>query len=464
MRAPSVRASAPPPRVHGVHVRVHAVGVHVVQLRQQERVGPRDPRGRPQRGARDALALARARHQHPRGRLAAPGGGGVGDGAPFRRPAREAGVAPLARQHLRLREPRPAQRVGEREVARAQPLLPLAPGAGEGHPERPPRRRVQAVGEQRPADRAHELPHPLRAVAHREVVDEERAVHVARGPSGPGGRRPARPVDGKELVLQDGGAQRHVVDGAAHPSRRRQPGLHVRRQPLRDPPRHGRRGEEQRRAPQHPPQRAPDPPRVVQVEGVRQLVGDDQLQPVVVERQGGLVHRRVRVDHHPVGGKGRGVAVGVVHVVADHQVHPAGGRPHQRGRELRVRRLRPVPRPPRERVQPLGVVHAEVGRVEGPPARVRRQLRPERRRREREGGEEAEGAGKEGHEKEKCESAKVRECESGTAAPPAVQFRRSPFPQYPSNPLRRETAGQFRLAHSGGGRLAGSLARLPEPA
>ena len=30
--------------------------------------------------------------------------------------------------------------------------------------------------------------------------------------------------------------------------------------------------------------------------------------------------------------------------------------------------------------------------------------------------------------------------------------------------MRRETAGQFRLAHSGEGRLAGCLARLPEPA
>ena len=45
--------------------------------------------------------------------------------------------------------------------------------------------------------------------------------------------------------------------------------------------------------------------------------------------------------------------------------------------------------------------------------------------------------------------------------PVGAQFA---FSRYPSRSVRRETAGQFRLAHSGAGRFAGSLAGLPEPA
>ena len=150
--------------------------------------------------------------------------------------------------------------------------------------------------------------------------------------------------------------------------------LVVDREPFCHPPGQIQIGKERGRAAEDVLREPPPSARAIEMEDVRELVRDDEREPVIVEAERQVVERRMRVHDHAIRGKGRRRSVREVDVVRDHEIdRPA--RLDELRREPRVRTLRAHRRASRRRLERWREVHVKVLRVDRAPVRVRHHLR-----------------------------------------------------------------------------------------
>ncbi len=291
--------------------------------------------------------------------------------------------APVGREARALHEPAAAgEGSGRRHRARAHGgAPPLGPGALRGGVLVPQRRKLLAPeraparggGRPRPDGRAlarDESGEALRAVARPEEAHEAAAEEVRDVPDGPVERGVHGVVERGERPVERERPRVHVEARAGVPARA---GVVLRLVQDREPLDEEGRGEAVR-----DPQLAEDPvergrhaAHAVEVEDVDVLVLNELAEPVAVVLQHRARGRRHRVEPQGVVGERRRGAVRVVHVVGEHDLRPARGRPAEDGREARARPLGLARDVLRERLLALVVVDAEVGRLDRAPAEGR---------------------------------------------------------------------------------------------
>ena len=293
-------------------------------------------------------------------------------------------LACAARQRLRLGDG--AER-GELVVQ------PFDPGAHLFAPRVPLARQRDVVedapGQARVAREVlDELGHDVAPVLVEQVLEEQRPVHVASAAAGPLGRVAAGRAEGLEAPLERGRPQHHLVIGAVHPAARGQRRLVPGREPLDHPPRdvRAREGQEGRQPSEQGAEEPAEPPGVVEVEDVGELVDDELLQPVVEVAQREVVGRGPRVEHDAVRRRVAGVAVRDVDVVGQDDVDGASRTRAEPRRQGLVRLLGHDAGPCRQVPEVLGERDAEVLGLEGPPRLVRRHLGRRRARRDEQTG------------------------------------------------------------------------------
>ena len=320
--------------------------------------------------ATDALAVA-AQVQAIEPRRTARVGGDV-DELRVRREAREArdeAVPRERRDHGAGRRCRARAAAGCADIAKRRRardrIPPRGPPLGEADPERRPRVGIVSPGEEPPARDFDEAPHARRVGAR----DRERAVEVDAVPTREPWRADGERVERRQPATERCGAGEHRELGAGKPTTATELGLVVHGQPLEDPRRRIRVGEEQCGAPEDALCATPDPSRAVEVEDVRQLVRHEDQVPVLVIAECRRVDRRPRVDHDPVAGIRRRVPVGEVDVVGEHQIHGAARR-HELRAQPRVGELGVPGRPPCEFLELSREVHTEMRRGERAPLEV----------------------------------------------------------------------------------------------
>ena len=293
-------------------------------------------------------------------------------------------LACAARQRLRLGDG--AER-GELVVQ------PFGPGVHLVAP-RVPLARQRDVVEDAPGqppvarDVLDEPGHRVGPVLVEQVLEEQRPVHVAAAASRPLGRIAPGRAQRLEAPLEGRRPQHHLVVGAMHAAARGQGRLVPGREPLDHPPRHVRAGEgEDGPGPRHAAEEGAEdpaePPGVVEVEDVRELVDDELLQPVVEVAQREVVGRGARVEHDAVRGRYAGRAVRDVDVVGQDDVDGSARTRAEPRRQGLVRPLGHESGPCRQVPEVFGERDAEVLGLEGPPRLVRRHLGRRRSRRAR---------------------------------------------------------------------------------
>ncbi|MYK69377.1 MAG: hypothetical protein F4020_07545, partial [Gammaproteobacteria bacterium] len=227
-------------------------------------------------------------------------------GAPVRE--RE-GEAPAVRGHLRVqRLARPAgerfaggerlqcgEGAGEAAVPEGERRAPLVPRLRERDAEGRTRRGVDPIGNQLARHLLHELPHARGVRAFHQVVEELGAVDVGAKSGRPHGAPAGDQGQRLEGVLENAGAQHHVLPGAVDTAGVRQRRLVVGGDPFGQPGGRGASGKEGPGggvAAQHRAQDAAHATRGIQVKDVHQLVRDHQLDPLVEIVEGPRVRGR----------------------------------------------------------------------------------------------------------------------------------------------------------------------------
>src|SRR5256885_670078 len=153
---------------------------------------------------------------------------------------------------------------------------------------------------------------------------------------------------------------------AAPPAAVRESRFVVGRESLDHPARLILVGEQSGSAAEHALQRAPDPPRAVEVKDVRELVRGDETQPAVVEQQAVVAGGRRDVDRDAARWKHRGEPVRRIDVVAQGEIHDTARRARLPGEEV-VRPLRLACLQQRDGAIRGPEVDTEMGRVQGAP-------------------------------------------------------------------------------------------------
>ena len=306
-----------------VQIGADDVGAREVELREEVAAARHRHAGAARVATSEPHAPSRRRDEVRRVGLAT-----VAAGVDERRvvhPARRGGEEAVRRQLA------PAgQRIATRRDAAAHRVAPLRVRAAERHAERAARRGVEPVRDELRRLRVDEAPDARFAVRAREPVDEQRAVAVRRLALGEARGAETQLVQSEQVAFRRAGARVHAVQRVVEATARREARLLVHGEPLGEPRRAVRVGKEVRRAPEHALRDAPDAARPIELEDVRQLVRDDELQPVLVEAEPGVLDRRHGEDDDPVRRRDDGVAVGVVRVVGDEQVDASTRRRERR--------------------------------------------------------------------------------------------------------------------------------------
>ena len=279
------------------------------------------------------------------------------------------GAARVARHPRRHGERRNARTAGATAHRARHRVGECAPPRGEGRAELVARGALEAPRVQSPRGALHKAFHGAVASVRAHRLDEHGAIHVRPATAGiVERRRGPRPQRSQRVV---GGAsiqdrhQRHPLGAPAVAEL----GLVVHREPLNEPRRRPRIGEEQRLPPEHRLRHAPPAARAVELEDVHQFVLHHEVKPVLAKTQRALVHRRSRKDHDARRRRHPRIPVGEVGVIGDHQVNAPARRLQQR-RKLGVRALGAPSAAPRHRFQSGGKMDVEVGRPEGAPGFV----------------------------------------------------------------------------------------------
>ena len=187
----------------------------------------------------------------------------------------------------------------------------------------------------------------------------------------------AQLIERRKLAAERGGTRDHRVMRAVRAPRAGEPRLLVDGESLDDPCRQIEVGKPERIPAEHALRRAPPSTGPIEVKEVSQLVRHQQRHPIlgVPKRRG--IDRRVRVDQQPVRRERERLAIRIVDVVGDDDVHrPA--RWHQRSGELRPCLFSRGRCPPRERLHVGREVHAKMRCVERAPLATRVDLRVRR--------------------------------------------------------------------------------------
>jgi hypothetical protein len=257
---------------------------------------------------------AAARHRHARApRVATPE-----PHAPSRRrdEVRCVGLASVAAGVDERRVVHPAWRGGEEAVRRqlapsgqrlppggdtpAHRVAPQGVCSAERHAERAARRGVEPVRDDLRRLRVDEAPDARLTASVREPVYEQRAVAVRCFALREARRAETQLVEPEEMPLDGAGARVHAVQRVVEATAAREARFLMDGEPLGEPRRAVRVGKEVRPATEHSLHDAPDTARPIEMEDVRQLVRDDELQPVLVEPEPRVLDGRRGEDDDPV--------------------------------------------------------------------------------------------------------------------------------------------------------------------
>jgi len=168
-----------------------------------------------------------------------------------------------------------------------------------------------------------------------EVLEEERAVAVREIAAGEsrGGEVPAVELHGS--AVHGAGGEQHALVRPVHAAGAGDVALVEHGEAFGDPRRLVLVGKEERRAAEHILREAPPAARAIQVEHVRELVRDDQLEPIIVVAERHDIEAGARIHEDAVGGVRRGGPIGEIDVVGDDEVDGAARRVQSLG-ERRV--------------------------------------------------------------------------------------------------------------------------------
>ena len=119
------------------------------------------------------------------------------------------------------------------------------------------------------------------------------------------------------------------------------------------------------------PQKAGDACRLVEVQNVRVLVGQQGIEPTAVILQTGNFIGRCHEDGHAVGGKNARVTVGEIHAIGYHDVHRFPRLPVEGRAQLGVDALGRGDGASCHRLFALGIVNTEMRAVQGMPTQRR---------------------------------------------------------------------------------------------
>jgi hypothetical protein len=258
-------------------------------------------------------------------------------------------------------------------------LVPeVAPQRSHGRPERR-RERARAQQGEPASRRVGQRFHACRPETVRQVLMEVRAVRIRGVAVRPVVETAAGAID----RLEQPPARRHVDERAkvpgGDPALTRHPTLLERREPFDLPGRQEEIGEHQRRASEDPAHAAHEAPRSIEMQDVRVLVGERDLQPVGRVADRFLTRRRHGGDLDRIVWKRVRPAVRHVGLIDEDHLHPAARHPERR-LELRAQALRDRGEPARQRVLALVGVDVEVRGPVG--AETETRIVPVRRRRQ----------------------------------------------------------------------------------
>src|SRR5579884_1422176 len=214
----------------------------------------------------------------------------------------------------------------------------LLPRLAERDAEALARRHVDEIWNEIGALLVDELAHAGVAPRLGEIVDEERAVGVRRLAEGILPLGEARVAEAGKAVIDRGGARDHAMLGSLDASGAGQPRLLVDGESFGEPRRRVEIRKERGGAAEDMLADEPQAAGAIEMEDVGELVGDDELSPVVGVAQRRLVDGRIGVDDDAIRRIRRGVAVREIDIVGEDDVdHAARGM--QLLRQLGVRTL-----------------------------------------------------------------------------------------------------------------------------
>ena len=365
-------------RRRDVEIAEDPVAIREVALGKDHLAGGGDVEGSHMVDARHGRGIAAVRPGGDEPRVGAPVRTDVEQRAAVRRHLWVEPHAGTGRQRLR-RGGRTVRRGIARLRLRRSPrrVGPGGPLGRQRHAERLLTGGIEAIGRPLPGDRLDERRHAVRTMPLKEIVEEARPVRVAADAARPDRRIPPGLPDRLEAALERRAAQHHFVERAVHASGVSQRRLVPGRDALDDPPGHGKSGKERPAAPEPPEHAARDPPEgtgAVEVEHVRELVDDDQLDPVVGIRQGEVVGGRPGVHRDPVRRPDLGRSVRDVDVVGQQEIDRSGGTREELRGERPVRLLGHIGRVASQVFEMRGERDAKVLRRERPPGLIRRRL------------------------------------------------------------------------------------------
>ena len=268
----------------------------------------------------------------------------VDDRVALRRPARRSrgihrgcsGCCPVCVSRTPSRMPRARIAVGLRPELALQRVDPRRVQLLERAPRRAPQGAIDGERDHLPAVVVDERADRLLAVRLGDPAHEVRAVQVLQVPLRPAADRVRvrHHVERRDVVLEDVGAHPHVPHRRAEPSAARLGRLLVDREPLEQPPRRDLVRRELL-ADDEVRERG-ETARVIDVQDVRELVGDELEVPVVHVAERREVVRRGDVEGDRVVREHRRRAVGRVRLVGEDDLGPLDRRPADGGLEARV--------------------------------------------------------------------------------------------------------------------------------
>ncbi len=268
----------------------------------------------------------------------------------------------------------PGHRIALGRRARHDAVAPLPPRIAERDAEPLLRQVIQAerdrgaarmldeLSDRRVAARAREIIHEQRTAAVRDV-----AVRIAR-------RRETPLVDAEHAARAPGGGDDHLLVRAFDATEAREIALEVDRESLGRPSGQVLIREERGRPAENVLRHTPPSACAIQMEDVRELVRDDEREPVIVVAEREIIQRRMRVDDHAIRWEWRRRSIREVDVVCHHQIDRAS-RLHEPLGQLRVRALRAHRRAARRGLERWREVDVKMLRVDRAPVRVRDHLR-----------------------------------------------------------------------------------------